>query len=150
MGAILVRPNNPQATHQISLAGGGRMYGIKLEKGAKSISEGSLQPSNIETGGGIKRFGDFDPQFANIEITDWSGGRGNEFLSDDPTAFFDGYGWTLTPSLWYQAPQWWYGEFQGPSTAASTIAGSEAADNFMPGALRSSAGYSVKWNSMAS
>src|SRR3990167_278076 len=148
--SVIVRPENPQNTHQISLSGLGRTYGLRLEQGAKSITEAPIQPSNIERGGGIKKFGDWDPQFASIEMRDWSGGRGGEFLSDDHTMYYDGYGWSLTPGMFYQAPQWWWGEFQGPTTAASTVPSNYAADNFMPGALRSSAGYSVRWYGMAS
>src|SRR3990167_1122138 len=150
MGLVSVRPESPANTHHISLSGLGRTFGVRLERGAKSIIEAPIQPSNVERGGGTKKFGDFDPQFAHIEMRDWTGGRGGEFLSDDPTMYYDGYGWSLTPGMFYQAPQWWWGEFRGPSTAASTVAGSEAADNFMPGALRSSAGYNVQWYSMAS
>jgi len=150
VGLVSVRPESPANTHHISLSGLGRTYGLRLERGAKSVIEAPISPSNIERGGGVKKFGDFDPNFAHIEIRSWDGGRGGEFLSDDPTMFYDGYGWSLTPGMFYQAPQWWWGEFNGPSTAASTVAGAEAADNFMPGALRSSAGYNVKWYSMAS
>src|SRR3990167_2450947 len=150
MGLVSVRPNSAANTHHISLSGLGRTFGVRLERGAKSIIEAPIQPSNVERGGGVKKFGDFDPQFAHIEMRDWTGGRGGEFLSDDPSMFYDGYGWSLTPGMWYQAPQWWWGEFRGPSTAVSTVANSEAADNFMPGALRSSAGYSVQWYGLAS
>ena len=85
----------------------------------------------------------------------WEGGRGNEFLSDDPTRYFDGYGWTLTPGVWHQAPQWWQGEFSGPTTAATTTPATTvdsqfSADNFLPGSMRSSAGYNMLWRSMAS
>jgi hypothetical protein len=99
--------------------------------------------------GGVKRYGDFDPHFANIEMRDWTGGRGGEYLSDDPTKYFDGYGWSLTPGYWHQAPQWWWGEFNGPSTAASTVPATFAADNYMPGALRGQTNYSLLWRSLA-
>src|SRR3990167_9500510 len=125
MGLVSVHPESPANTHHISLSGLGRTFGVRLERGAKSIIEAPIQPSNVERGGGVKKFGDFDPQFAHIEMRDWTGGRGGEFLSDDPTMYYDGYGWSLTPGMFYQAPQWWWGEFRGPSTAASTVANSE-------------------------
>jgi len=154
MPVVTVRPNNPGNTHHISWSALGQTYGIKLEKGAKSVVEAPVQPSNIEKGGGVKKYGDFDPQFAHIEMRTWEGGRGGEFLSDDPTKYFDGYGWSLTPGMWYQAPQWWWGEFQGPSTAAgttsvSTVSTAEAADVYMPGANQSSANFSMLWRSLA-
>jgi len=154
-GTVIVRPNNPGNTHHISWSALGRTYGIKLERGAQSVVEAPVQPSNIERGGGVKKYGDFDPAFATIEMRTWEGGRGGEFLSDDPTKYFDGYGWSLTPGMWYQHPQNWYGEFQGPSTAAgttsiSTVSTAESADNYMPGSHGTSANYSMLWHSMAS
>lgn len=122
------------------MQGGGRIWGIKLKRGARSIIESALTPSNIEKGGGGgKKFGDFDPSFAHIEMRDWSGGRGNEYLTDDPTQYFDGYGWTLTPGVWHQAPQWSFAEM-------STLTG----DVLMPGANRFAVGNSVGWQSLAS
>ena len=138
MPAITVRPGNPQNTHQLSLAGGGRKYGIKLKGGARSIVETPASPSNIQVGADGRKFGDWDPSFSHIEVRDWTGGRGSEFYSDDPTQFYDGYGWTLSPGVWHQSPQWMFGEDYVP------------AHNFMPGAKRYPAGHSVKWQSLAS
>ena len=109
MSVVNVRPGSPGNTHDLSLSGLGRTWGLKLERGAKSIVEAPVQPSNVEKAGGVKRYGDFDPAFAHIEMRTWDGGRGSEFLSDDPTMYFDGYGWTLTPGVWHQVPQWWFG-----------------------------------------
>jgi len=135
--SVYVRPESPGATHHISLQGGGRIWGVKLKRGARSIVESALTPSNIEKGGGGgKRFGDFDPSFAHIEMRDWSGGRGSEFFSNDPTQYYDGYGWTLTPGVWHQAPQWSWGEM-------STLTG----DVLMPGANRFDVGRSMSWQS---
>ncbi len=138
--SVYVRPESPGATHHISLQGAGRIWGVKLKRGARSIVESALTPSNIEKGGGGgKKFGDFDPSFAQIEMRDWSGGRGSESFSDDPTKYYDGYGWTLTPGVWHQAPQWSWGEM-------STLTG----DVLMPGANRFKSGNSVQWQSLAS
>jgi len=138
--SVYVRPESPGATHHISLQGGGRIWGIKLRRGARSIVESPITPSNIEKGGGGgKKFGDFDPSFAHIEMRDWSGGRGNEFFTNDPTQYYDGYGWTMTPGVWHQAPQWSFGEM-------TTLTG----DNLMPGATRFRVGRSMQWQSLAS
>ncbi len=138
MGNVKVRPNSPGNTHDVSISGLGRTYGIKLERGAKSIVEAPLTPSNIMKTGGVKKYGDFDPAFATIEMRTWEGGRGGEFLSDDPTKYFDGYGWTLSPGVWHQAPQWTWGE------------GYYHADNQMPGAERTKMGNSVSWRPLVS
>ena len=151
-GQVIVRPNNPNNTHHISWSALGRTYGIKLERGAKSVVEAPVSPSNIERGGGVKRYGDFDPSFAHIEMRTWEGGRGGEFLSDDPTKYFDGYGWSLTPGMWYQAPQWWWGEFRRESTEkveTSGVSSDNASDVYMPGSHGSSAQFSMLWHSMA-
>lgn len=138
MANVSVKPNNPGNTHEIAISGLGRTWGIKLERGAKSIVEAPVKPSNIERGGGVKKYGDFDPNFAHIEMRTWEGGRGGEFLSDDPTKYADGYGWSLSPGVWHQAPQWHWGE------------GYYVADNLMPGSRRRDVGNSVRWRSLAS
>ncbi len=136
--SVRVRPNSPDNTHHISLSGLGRTFGLKLERGAKSIIESPVSPSNIMKTGGVKKYGDFDPAFATIEMRTWEGGRGGEFLSDDPTKYYDGYGWTLSPGVWHQAPQWTWGE------------GYYGADLLMPGGKRRDVGNSVKWNALLS
>ena len=138
MPSINVKPNSPANTHQLSLSGAGRLFGIHLKGGAQSIIESPVSPSNIQVSGGGKKFGDWDPSFSHIEIRDWEGGRGNEFYSDDPSAYYDGYGWTLSPGVWHQAPQWVFGENFTPS------------DNYMPGAQHSVVGHSVQWAHLAS
>ena len=137
MANIKVRPGSPGNTHQVALSGLGRTFGIKLERGAKSIVEAPIRPSNIMKTGGVKKYGDFDPAFAHIEMRTWEGGRGNEFLSDDPTKYFDGYGWSLSPGVWHQAPQWTWGE------------GYNFSDNLMPGSKRRDVGNSMQWRSLA-
>ena len=139
MAAINVRPGGQNNTHQISLSGKGRKFGIKLLGGARAIVESPSSPSNIQAGADGRKFGDWDPSFSHIEVRDFEGGRGNEFYSDDPSAFYDGYGWTLSPGVWHQAPQWTFGH------------GFVGSDNYMPGAqVPLVAGRSVKWQSLAS
>jgi hypothetical protein len=134
-----VTPESPGATHQISLQGAGRVWGIKLKRGARSIVESPSKPTNIELGSGGKRQGDFDPSFAHISMRDWSGGRGSEYLVDDDTQYYDGYGWSLTPGVWHQAPQWSFAE-------GSSLTG----DILMPGANRNDVGNSMSFHSWAS
>ncbi len=89
MSSVRVNPKDPQSTHEISLADGAEKWGIRLNEGARSITEAPISPSNIRATQGGTRYGDFDPSFSHIEMRDWSGGRGLDDFTDDPTRFFD-------------------------------------------------------------
>lgn len=61
----------------------------------------------LVTGGGQGKYGDFEPRFAHIEQRDWSGGRGQEDFSDDPTRYFDSLNmWTPTPGTFMPSLFW--------------------------------------------
>ena len=125
-GTIVVRPDNPANTHDLSFEINGIEYGVKLKRGAKSVNEIPATPSNILVKQTGKRFGDFDPANTHIEMRDWSGGRAGRFLVDDPSKFFDSQDlWTLTPGVVHQAPQW--------SISSGNRAGQE---QFLPGSVR--------------
>jgi len=139
MGSIVVEPNNPANTHDLSFFINGRKWGIKLSEGARSVSELPSQPSNILINAKGRRTGDYDPSHGHEEIRTWEGGRGIEFHSDDNTRFFDSLNaWTLTPGLWHQAPQWIFSD------------GYAQHDNLMPGGQRFNPGRSMRWRRLDS
>lgn len=76
---------------------------IKLDGGGRAVER---TPMSDDTGGIYlrsvgKRIGDFDEQ------RDWKGGRGNVYLTDDPTAYFDSLGvWSLMQNHLTPALQW--------------------------------------------
>ena len=98
---------NPNSDWPILLSDGEQEFPIQLESGAGSITEISATPSNIRLSSGGGRFGDFDPLNSHIEMRDWTAGRGYEYLTQDPSGYFDSkMAWTLTPGTWHQAPMW--------------------------------------------
>jgi len=69
--------------------------------GASGIEFLSDDANNIYIRNVGKRIGDFDEQ------RDWSGGRGGEFFSDDPSRYFDGYNiWAPSSGHLTQTLQW--------------------------------------------
>jgi hypothetical protein len=64
-----------------------------------------MTPSTLVTGGGGGKFGDDEPGMHHSMQEDWSGGRGAELWSDDPTRYFDAKNcWTLTPNYLLPGP----------------------------------------------
>lgn len=105
MGRVRVRPaGNP--THDLSISDGTRTFGIRLKDGAAGITETPATPTTLRLTGGTGKYGDYDPSMAHIEQRDWSGGRGLENYVDDPSRYFDGTAWTLTPDVLLSALQW--------------------------------------------
>lgn len=132
--SIVVEPDNPGNTHDLSFFINGRKWGIKLAQGARSVQELPSQPSNILINAKGRRTGDYDPSHGHEEIRTWEDGRGIEFHTDDNTRYFDSLNaWTLTPGLWHQAPQWTWGHAYHQT------------DAYMPGALKYNLSGSVRW-----
>jgi len=102
---VRVRPTG-DSTHDLSLTDGKRTVGIKLKDGAAGIVESPATPSTVKINTAQGKYGDYDPSFANIEQRDWSGGRGLENFVDDPSRYYDGTAWTLTPDVLLSALQW--------------------------------------------
>jgi hypothetical protein len=119
-----------------------------------SIQEIPATPSNIRITQGGGKFGDFDPSFSHIEMRDWSNGRGQEYLSDDPAAFYDGTAWTLTPGSWHQPPMWGYarnfnksfGFMPGNEEFFSSITSSAMPINWRPLISTAHQAVNFKWD----
>ena len=110
MPDVSVSPDNPNPSHDISLFDGNQKWGLRLNKGARGIQEVPITPSTLYFSQGGTKTGDHEPGFSHIEQRDWSGGRGQEDFSVDPTQFFDSKEcWTLTPGLMFPAPQMNFG-----------------------------------------
>ena len=105
MGLVRVRPTG-DATHDLSISDGKHTFGIKLREGAAGIVETPATPTTVRINSAQGKYGDYDPSFANIEQRDWSGGRGLENFIDDPSKYYDGTAWTLTPDILLSALQW--------------------------------------------
>src|SRR3990172_6151744 len=106
MTEVRVRPAPFDATHHLSLTGQGRTFGLRLVKGGMGIVESPATPTTVRTNTAGAKFGDWDPSMAHIEQRDWSGGRGLLNFVDDPTRFYDGDAWTLSPDHLLSALNW--------------------------------------------
>src|SRR3990167_6454982 len=105
MPPVRVRPTG-NSNYQISLSDGKRTFGIKLKGGSLGVVESPATPTTVRTNAAGTKYGDFDPSMAHLEQRDWSGGRGLENWVDDPSKYFDGTAWTLTPDVMHSALQW--------------------------------------------
>ena len=85
-------------------------YSVGLKFAGNSIGDAmrdiSSRPSTLRVTGGDTKFGDWDPNFSHIGQRDWSGGRGQDDFSNDPSKFFDASAWTLTEGTLIPALQW--------------------------------------------
>jgi len=108
-------PTNPKTganvkniTHEIVLSDvKGHRFGLKLAEGPKSLVEDNTSPSSLAITSGGGQYSDYDPTFSHFEQIDWTGGRGNEFNSDDDTGFNDSnMAWTLTNRKVHNGLQW--------------------------------------------
>lgn len=102
-----LNPRTKRPAHDITLTDGIRTFGIKADPA--DIGEIPMTPSTLRlaSGGGAsaQKFGDFEPSMAQIVQADWSGGRGQDNFSDDPSRFFDSQGcWTLIPGKLLMGP----------------------------------------------
>src|SRR3990167_8149372 len=117
-------------THHLSLYDGTTTIGLILPDGARSVQEIPYQPSSLKTSSGGTRYSDFEPPYNFVQQNDWSGGRGQEDYSGDPTQFYDSMNlWSMTPGILTPAPKWNFG------TGYRTV------DQVMPG--------SVGWTSLS-
>ena len=91
MTEVFVRPGDPNSTHDLSLAGGGEIFGLRLLDGIESIQEVSDKASSVLASQEGKKFGDWEPGHSHIEQRDWSGGRGQKNFADDRSRFFDSH-----------------------------------------------------------
>ena len=89
MTDVYVRPGDANSTHDMSLAGGGEIFGFRMQEGIESLQSVPDQSSSIVASQEGKKFGDWEPKHAHIEQRDWSGGRGLANHSDDKSRFFD-------------------------------------------------------------
>ena len=120
--ALKVYPGARQATHQISLSDGVRVYGLRLADGPRSIQEIPMTPSTIHFSAGGTKFGDWEPGMSHIEQRTWDGGRANDSFVDDMTRFFDAkMCWTLTPGKLFPVPLWKFS--QGYHTVVENMPG---------------------------
>ena len=109
-----MKPQVPK-TH-IVFSDGTDEFRLRLQDGARGISEGGSQPSTLNITGGGKRYGDFEPNFSHVEQRTWHGGRGIENLVDDQTRYYDGQAlWSATENKLFPAPLWKFA--QGIKTA---------------------------------
>ncbi len=117
--------NVKNITHEIVLSDKmGNKFGFKLADGEKSLVEDNTSPSSLATTTGGGRYSDYDPTFSHFEQIDWSGGRGNEFNSDDDTGFHDSQmAWTLTNRKLHNGLQW------------KMATGTRSMDKFLPGSV---------------
>ena len=93
-------------THHLSLSDGSTTMGLILPDGARSIQEIPYSPSSLKTSSGGTKYSDFEPPYAFLQQNDWSGGRGQEDFSGDPTQFYDSQNlWSMTPGFVCPAPQ---------------------------------------------
>ena len=83
MTEVYVRPGDPNSTHDFSIAGGGQIFGFRLDDGIESIQAVADQASTILASAEGKKYGDWEPKHSHIEQRDWSGGRGQKDFSDD-------------------------------------------------------------------
>jgi hypothetical protein len=96
---------NPKCDVELYDGRGKSTWGLKLDQGAKSINESASTSDSMavvmrDVG---KKIGDFDEQL------DWSSGRGKEYLSLDPSGYYDArFAWTLTPQKIMPVPEWFY------------------------------------------
>lgn len=90
MSEVNVRPGDPQSTHDLSLAGGGQVFGIRfsgsIDESLSVIPDKSRSTISDEEG---KRWGDWEPGHSHVQQADWVGGRGLKTHSSDKTKFFD-------------------------------------------------------------
>lgn len=139
MTTVKVRPNDPNATHKISLNDGMEEWGIEIAGGVQGVQESPNSPSNIRVTGGGSKYGDFDPSHSHLEQRTWEGGRAAKEYWQHETQFFDSMAmWTLTPETMHAAPQWSFGE------------GYQVAHSLLPGAARYDVGRDVKWQNILS
>ena len=98
--------NDPIKT--ITINDGAFSIPIWVEQGIEGLNQNALFQSSIfADGGGAQRYGEGERLFASLEQRDWTGGRANEFFSDDPTRYLDGLNlWSLTPGKLVPSPQW--------------------------------------------
>lgn len=94
--------SNPPYDVELSDGQDNRRYGLILD-GDNAVQESSATEDQFaayfrNVG---KKFGDFDEQRS------WKGGRGNEYLSDNPEGFWDSLNcWTLSPGHLVPTLQW--------------------------------------------
>lgn len=119
-----VTPRTKRPTHDITLSDGVRTYGLRVDP--TDLKEVPQTPSTLHLtagGGSAAKYGDFDPTMAQLVQNDWSGGRGQENFSDDPSRFFDSQGcWTLTPNKLVPGPL--------PIVGTNLMGGIENTENF--------------------
>lgn len=97
---IRVSPDEPNPTHHISLDDGVELYGLNIDQGGRGIQEIPQTASTLRFTGGGGKFGDYEPSISHLEQRTWSGGRGGEYYSDDPSKYFDAHHtWTLSPGI---------------------------------------------------
>lgn len=109
MSAIRVYPGASNPSHEISLSDGVQTWGLRLDGGPKALQEEPITPSTLRFNA-LSGFGAWEPGLAEVEQSDWSGGRGQARFSSEAQlarSFYDSQNaWTQTPGLLLPAPQW--------------------------------------------
>jgi hypothetical protein len=108
---MLTSPNHPNPPYVISLAAGGKEYGIRLAgKMERSLDDQARVADTMLTLGGGEEYGG-DPDVAQIQQKDWTGGRGNDNFHDDNTKFYDAKNlWTTTEGVVHPSLRWRIGK----------------------------------------
>ncbi len=107
---IRVYPGATNPSYEVSLSDGVQTWGLHLDGGPEALREEPLTPSTLRFSGAVSGFGAWEPGLAQIEQSDWSGGRGLErFSAEDKESanrFHDSRNaWTLTPGKLHPGPQ---------------------------------------------
>lgn len=111
MPAVYVEPGDPNSTHDLSLEGGGEIFGISLLEKWGSLQAIPDKSENILFDTQGKKFGDWEPKHSHVQQTDWSGGRGLKNHSDDKSRFFDSQNLiTWIPGKILPSYQWYIAE----------------------------------------
>lgn len=113
-------------TKNITLNNGSFEIPVWIEEGVEGVQLISSRMSSVfAAGGGAQRYGEGEPEHANLEQRDWSGGRANEFFASDPSRFNDEQNvWSLTPEKLFPSPLWKFGKGHRPNLSDEAMPGS--------------------------
>lgn len=145
MTHIDASPGPGDKTHDIALELNEDKYGLHVRGGIAGMQEQLATPTTIFKSTSEADFGDFDPEWSQIQQSDWTAGRGHEVARHNDRHYYHGqYIFTAAPNRMCQAPlwQWADGDYRDynhviPGSASfRPLVGSERymAVSFTPGA----------------
>lgn len=108
---MLTSPMHANPAYVISLAADGKEYGIRLAgRMEASLDDQARVADTMLTLGGGEEYGG-DPDVAQIQQKDWTGGRGNDNFHIDNSKFYDAKNlWTLTEGVMHPSLLWKLGK----------------------------------------